>query len=431
MKAATFLLAAGLVLTAPSSSRAGTPADSSGTRRLRLLLDCSAFICDFDYLKRELNWVDWVRDRVDADVYVLVTMQDTGSGGAEAKFYVMRPRGGGPAADTLRVFAPATASEDDSRRLISRTLQAALARDLVGRPEGDRLSITVAAPANEAVTPAGTDRDPWNHWVYKIGMNGYVNGYVNGEASYRDYYLYSSITAYRVTERAKLGAIMSQNYSEKRHRVGEGSRYTTIRGWSTRALLVWTLGPRWSAGVSSNVYASTYSNIDWSAWVGPALEFDVYPYEESSRRAITLGYQVQAGRNDYLEITLYGKTAETLFSHALDLSLSQNQPWGSPNVGTSASQYLHDASKYRLSAFASADLKLFKGFSLNGYTNGSYIRNQLTLRRGHASESEILARRHQFATNWQYHASFGISCRFGSIFDSVVNPRLDNTFGGL
>ena len=40
---------------------------------LRMFLDCPTFFCDMDFFRRQIGFVDYVRDRRDADVHVLVT----------------------------------------------------------------------------------------------------------------------------------------------------------------------------------------------------------------------------------------------------------------------------------------------------------------------------------------------------------------------
>jgi hypothetical protein len=47
---------------------------------LRVFLDCQ-WECDFDYLRREITFVDHVRDPQSADIHVLVTTEPTGGGG--------------------------------------------------------------------------------------------------------------------------------------------------------------------------------------------------------------------------------------------------------------------------------------------------------------------------------------------------------------
>ena len=48
---------------------------------LKVFVDCEE--CDFDFLRREIPFVHYVRDRRLAQVHILVTDQPTGSGGQE------------------------------------------------------------------------------------------------------------------------------------------------------------------------------------------------------------------------------------------------------------------------------------------------------------------------------------------------------------
>ncbi len=50
----------------------------------RVFIDCRG--CDRDYFRDEITYVNYVRDRTDADVHVLITDQGTGSGGREYTF---------------------------------------------------------------------------------------------------------------------------------------------------------------------------------------------------------------------------------------------------------------------------------------------------------------------------------------------------------
>ena len=47
----------------------------------RVFIDCIS--CDMDYFRTEITFVNYVRDRKDAQVHVLITTQSTGSGGTE------------------------------------------------------------------------------------------------------------------------------------------------------------------------------------------------------------------------------------------------------------------------------------------------------------------------------------------------------------
>lgn len=44
-----------------------------------MFLDCN-FGCDEEFVRREITFVDYVRDRRDADVHILLTTEGTGGG---------------------------------------------------------------------------------------------------------------------------------------------------------------------------------------------------------------------------------------------------------------------------------------------------------------------------------------------------------------
>jgi len=48
-----------------------------------VFLDCSRRLCDMDYIRTEITFVNYMRDRENADVHVLITRRTTGSGGYE------------------------------------------------------------------------------------------------------------------------------------------------------------------------------------------------------------------------------------------------------------------------------------------------------------------------------------------------------------
>ena len=45
------------------------------------------------------------------------------------------------------------------------------------------------------------------------------------------------------------------------------------------------------------------------------------------------------------------------------------------------------------------------------------------LRKGDASLDEVLLRRTELATDFEYSMSLGLSYTFGSVYSNVVNPR--------
>ncbi len=50
----------------------------------KVFIDCNR--CDIDYIKTEITFMNYVWDRKEADVHILITIQRTGSGGREYTF---------------------------------------------------------------------------------------------------------------------------------------------------------------------------------------------------------------------------------------------------------------------------------------------------------------------------------------------------------
>lgn len=418
-RAAALLLAVAASLLAPSLHAQPTPA-AAGARdeRVRVYLDCSGFYCESDFYQTELPFVAHVRDRSDAEVHVLVTRQSTGAGGME---YTLAFLGHGRFAGsdaTLRHVAEPGASEDRVRQGLAQAIKLGLVRYVADSPEAARLTVSYAAPAQaQAAAPA---RDPWNHWTFRVSGNGFFNG----EQTYSSRNLWGSVTASRTTERWKLRVGVDLSESSSRYEIDSVTTYTntqTSRG--VNGLLVRSLGRHLSAGATASASRSTYFNQDLALRAGPAVEYNVFPYAESTRRQLTVRYSVGPVWYDYAVPTIFERTSETRMQQSLVAAVVARQPWGSVNVAVEGAHFLNDVKQNRLVMSGGVELNLFRGLSLN--VDGSYdrLRDQVYLPAGEASEEEILLRRRQLATGFQYFGSVGVSYTFGSRFNTVVNPR--------
>ena len=75
------VLACVLASVCPSSLVAGQQSSQQSNGRLKVYLDCNN--CDGDFIRDEVDIVEYVRDPAEADVHVIVTSSETGSGGLE------------------------------------------------------------------------------------------------------------------------------------------------------------------------------------------------------------------------------------------------------------------------------------------------------------------------------------------------------------
>ncbi|MEO7711964.1 MAG: hypothetical protein ABIV10_03520, partial [Gemmatimonadaceae bacterium] len=205
------LLGFSLVSPATALAQASTNAK---TGRVQVFLDCPVYICDFDFLRTEITFVDYVRERTAADVHVLVTTQSTGGGGTEYAINLVGQRRFAGSQDTLVYNAPSDNSQDATRRGFARILKLGLVRYAVRTNDAVKLGVTFDAPAAGAavVVPA---RDRWNYWVYTASANGNTNR----ERQQQFSSLRGSLSADRVTENWKLNFSGNENYNESKFRL--------------------------------------------------------------------------------------------------------------------------------------------------------------------------------------------------------------------
>lgn len=399
--------------------------------RPRVFLDCqdtAQLYCDFDFFRTEITWVDYVRDRADADVHVLVTTQTTGSGGNEFTIALIGQRALARLADTLRSTSKPSATRDEVRRGLERTIALGLVRYVASSGVADRLRITYTAPDAKAEGASAAGRDRWNNWVFRTSLN--LN--VDGEKTYTSSRYYGTFSANRTTEAWKINLSLNEQYNESRFEVSDTRTITNVsRDYGVNGLVVKSLTAHWSTGVQGSAERSTFLNQRYAIRVAPALEYNVFPYAESTRRQFTLRYGPGVNAFRYDQETIFDKRSETRFDQTLTASLDLKQPWGSISSSLEGASYLHDFSKRRLVFFNSFQVRLFKGLSINSFGSVSLLHDQLYLPRTGVTEEEVLLRRRQLETSYRYFAGFGLSYTFGSIFNNVVNPRFGGSSGGF
>jgi hypothetical protein len=404
------------------------PKAASLDRPLRVFIDCRGPGCDQEFFRRELTWVDHVRDQKDADVHLLITSQGTGGGGTE---YHLRFIGHGQweaQEDTLRRSVEAGDTDDQRRRALLQIFSLGLARFAAATPVGPQLKITPPADAARPVQSAAAE-DPWNLWVFRTNIN--VN--MDGEAlsSFKNFNANQS--ANRTTNAWKINVNGGMNYNESRYVLeeedAEGEFISTRKGWNVNGLAVKSLTDRWSVGGRAGASRSTFLNQKLAARVAGGGEFNIFPYAQSSERSWIVQWTAGITRFVYDEITIYERTEETKWSQSLVSELDLRQPYGTIGLAMQFANYLDDPSVRRFSIEVDNDIRVTRGFSVRVFGEYESIHDQLFLKRGEATNEEIIARQQQLQTSYRYFISVGITYRFGSINNNVVNTRFNS--GGL
>jgi len=392
----------------------------------KIYIDCNN--CDMNFIKEQISIVNYVRDRSDADVHVLSTSQRTGSNGFDYKLYFIGFNDYANIKDTINYITFGTDTQDQAREKMVKALKLGLVKYVYKSKVADQMNISFKAPQSGKSTVK--EEDPWDFWLFRISTNGNFNG----EKSYKYLRIHTSVSANRTTEELKLNFSLSNTYNESEFKYdtekGEESYLDSRRSQYANASLVKAIDNNWSWGVWLGANSSTYNNIDFAASFSPGIEYNFFPYSESNERQLRVAYKISGLYNKYVEETFYFKKKENLFEHSLGLTLSLIRPWGNISVGTDYRNYLDDFENLSYGVFTSANLRLFKGFSLNFFADYSKIGKQITLPFVGATREEVLLRRKQLETSYNYYAYVGISYSFGSIFNNAVNPRFGNSGGG-
>jgi len=382
-----------------------------------LFVDCSGVSCDQEFLRTEITFVDHVRDRQTADVHLLITSQSTAAGGQELTFSFFGQSRYQGSDHVLRQTLPVASSADDVRREMVRVISLGLIPYAIQASTLENLTVVTQRRPRVALPPQA---DPWNRWTFR----SQVNGSGSGEAQTTLANVSGSVNANRTTEAIKFNVSVNGGYAESTFSLPDSGRYVSVnRNFGSSSLFAKSLGDHWSAGVRASWSSTTFRNQDRAWYLAPAIEYDVFPYSESTRRLLTVQYSAGVRSFDYHVETLFGKLSERKAAQELITALTARQRWGTLSAGIDAYSYVPDVKYNNVSGWGDVDLNLYKGLSLSVSIELSSVRDQLYLPKGRATAEEILVRQRQLATDYQYFYSFGISYTFGSIYSPVVNPR--------
>jgi len=417
-----------LMLSVPArAQRARAPAPERGHgEMLRIFVDCRGVSCDYDYLRTEVSFVSYVRDRQDAQVDILITMQETGGSGSEftAQFIGREEFEGED--DTLSFAAPAMSSQDQIRSGLAQLLRRGLVRFVNHTPLGDRIQVSYITPPASPATGSG-ERDRWNRWTFSTA----VSGSAVGERSTSQANINVSLSADRVTDAWKINTSIQTGYSRSRVDAGAAGSFTTLqRDYAVNALAVRSIGAHWATGARATVTSSTFLNQALTTRVGPAAEYNLFPYSEATHRQLTIQYSVGVTALDYIEKTIFGKMSEKLVDERILATFQVRQPWGSISASLEGSHFLNDLGKRRGIGVANIDVRLFRGLALVIFGGFELVRDQLFLPQRDASAEELLLRQREQATSFRYFSTIGVSYTFGSRFANVVNSRFDGSSAG-
>jgi hypothetical protein len=418
-----------LVASAPlvlGAQEAQTPSDRpepASEPRLRVFLDCPTGGCDRNFFVTEMPFALWTQDRLDADVHALITGLGTGAGGTE---YTVALLGRGIFAarsDTLRASIAPNSSDDMRRRELARVLQLGLMPYAIRVTDASLFSVRYERPSGSQAGIASVIRDPWDFWVYRAR----VNGSGNAESLNSSYQLSGSFNASRVTEELKLSLNAYNEYRSNTFELSDGSKQEYIlRSSDASARIVRSISEHWSIGTRANGGLSEFRNQEAYAGLDLSAEYNVFPWREATSKQLIALLALGGRYYDYGEITIFDRTTEMRPVARAIVAGESRQQWGTLDGAMRFTQFLHDSEIFNISFNGRAQIRLSRGLALELRGDAAKVNDQLYLPRGAASDDEILTRQRALATAFRVGGSVGLSFTFGSIYNTIVNPRLDD-----
>lgn len=397
-------------------------AQEAGTAngRLNVFIDVERFI-DTDYIRQEIPIVTYVRDREQADVHLIISPHQSGSTGAT---YNVSFIGYGQYKNMnyqLNYWAPSSNTTDETRRGYTSLIKNGLAPFISAANSPHLMNITYnAVPAESDITDVD-DRDPWNQWVFEI----YAGGELDREDTRNSRAIRYGMYADRITRESRTRLRPYANYDERNFKTGENWVKTSRTRGGFESYHVVSISDHWSVGGFGEILTSTYDNLKFSTEISPALEYSLYPYEEATRRSITIAWRAGVGYYNYVEETVFDKTEEMLFGQAIVAAANFRQPWGDIRSGIVGFHHFHDFRSNSIEMFARLNLRLMQGLSLSLYSTYDLINDQVAIPKSDLSLEEILLEQRRRATSSRLGINIGLSYTFGSRITGVFNPRLN------
>ncbi|MDE2691042.1 MAG: hypothetical protein OXI49_11055 [Acidobacteriota bacterium] len=413
-------------LTGPAKAAAPALETTDGTEALRLYLDCD-WGCDFTFLRTQITYVNWVRDRQDAEVHVLVTIQGGGNSREYTFNFIGLERFEGT--DQRLIHASSyTDTDDERRRGIQRLLELGLVRYVLETPQAAGLVVEFQNGEAEDEPHTLVVDDPWNHWVYRLRLNTDFRSEDRRDSqSYQ-----TSASAGRTTDLWRMGMGVFYSYRESNFEFEDGSTFKNVsRSTSYFGQVIRTLAPHWGVGVGASSRRSTFLNLDNSYRAAAAIEYNYFPYSESSEREFTFAYFIGGTRLDYEEVTVYDKLEETYTDQGAYIAFGMERPWGEAHLDLQYSHFIDDFDRSRIELSTDIEYHIVRGLSFDVYAGVSRIRDQIYLPKGGATDAEVLVARRQLETDLSFRGGIQLRYTFGSIYNNVVNSRLSSESGGF
>ncbi len=397
-----------------------------GAGALRVYIDCGSRRCDREQFRQEIQFVNWVREPEDAQVYILMTDERSGAGGFRYTFDFEGRNTLAGMSDQLTHTSSVSDVDDEVRESLRRTLALGLVRYAAQAglaANVDVLAVTAvgggALPLQAGSDNAAPQSDPWDFWVFNVNGNAAISEQDTRSSKQFGF----SLNANRTTEAWKLNFRTSGSFRRDDFELADTTIENNQDNFDASVFAVKSLSDHWGVGTEIEANNSTRLNRDLLVALGTGIEYNFFPYSESNRHIFLARYVVSVEKVNYQDTTVFGLLDETVYRHEMALEYEERGPWGNVNLNATASEFLDRTNFYSIEFGGFARYRLFRGFSITVSGQYEVVRDQIFLPQQELSDEDILLGRVTLPTDSQITLRLGFGYSFGSIFNNAVNTR--------
>jgi len=382
-------------------------------------------IPDFDYVKRTLTFIDFVTDQNVCDVYVLTSNRSTGGNGDFYYFMFTNKLSSSNDTFELNCITYANDTPDDVRSKFTETLKSGLVPFLNRGDAKYTIVVNPLKPEDESsLSKVDKSKNPWDFWVFNLGLAGEFNL----EERKKEYAYKLEFKANRITD---IWRIRNDYRFKKEEEII--TRINDLESTDIRVLnqqkrirsrVVYSLTNNWSAGLFFLNSQDTYKNIRYNSSIAPAIEYNIFPWTEVSRRAFTISYSLGVSWFGYNEPTIFNKTSEQRWRQKFETELEVIEKWGVIGIKLEGTHYFPEFKDYSIDLNVNLSFRIARGLFLEFGLEANKINDQFYLPLSELSDEELLLNVRKLPTSYEISGDIGIRYQFGSIFNSIVNQRL-------
>jgi hypothetical protein len=200
-----------------------------------VFLDC--WSCDFDQFRNEIGFVNFMKERQSANVYVMITGQGTGASGNLFTFYFEGQKEFAGMYDTLTVVTDNDYTFRERNNQLIAVFKKGILPFVLESPIANKLTYSIEMDSeNDTRDMEDTAQiiDPWNGWSFTVSGSGYYSS----ESSYNNINANMGLSVRHVTLKEKVSLSARMNYSESNFqqylydldgKIMDTIKYTSIR----------------------------------------------------------------------------------------------------------------------------------------------------------------------------------------------------------